>query len=157
MNLLLDTYNKNVGQRSLFSEIIDVDFYDGPTEALCQLIGTEQWFVSSLAYIDFSNNERIFTVLEVSNDVLLNFKSILERRTSIQESFYGSLKQQVNAAYTGYAGKVYLFKGDSLSAIKYELVEIPLNYLQYFGDIETVLEQNEESKLKWKSFFLPSK
>jgi hypothetical protein len=156
MNLLLDVYNKNVGQRALFSEIIDIDFYDGPTEALCRLIDTEQWFVCSLVYIDFNKSERIFTLLEIDSEALLTFKSIFGARPSDQEDFYRKIKERVNDVYVGYADAVFLFKGDWLNAIKYELVKIPLKDLQYFNNIERVIEQTEESAMKWRGFFPPS-
>jgi hypothetical protein len=40
-----------------------------------------------------------------------------------------------------------------LNSIDYEVVEIPLKHLLYFIDIEQVLEQSEELKLKWAGFF----
>jgi hypothetical protein len=59
----------------------------------------------------------------------------------------------VAAVYTGYSGSVFLFKSNWLNAVEYEVVEIPLEELQYFRDIEMVIEQSEESKLKWINFF----
>lgn len=156
MKSLLEIYQENAGKKSLFSEIVDIDFYDGPTEALCRLADTEQWVIGSLVYIDLNKRERIFTLLEISNDVLLGFKSIFENRPSDQEDFYENLKEQVTVVYTGYAGKVFLFKSDWLNAIKYEVVEISLKDLQYFSDIEKVIGQPEESAVKWRGFFSPS-
>lgn len=153
MKLLLDIYNKNKGKRPLFSDINDIDFYDGPTEALCRLAESEQWLICSLVYIDISGSERIFTMLEINNQLLLELKSVLEKLTDDQEVLYQKLKAQVKAVYNKYSGNIFLFKSDSLYATKYEIVEISLKPLQYFEDIETVLEQNENSKLHWINFF----
>ena len=154
MKSLQDTYNKNVGHISLFSEILDIDFYDGPTEAVCQLADSDQWFICSLVYIDMERGERIFTMLEISNESWLHFKSLLERIPSDQANFYRQIKTQVRAVYNNYSGKAFLFKSDWLNGSEYKIVEMPLKQLHYFGDIEEVLGQSEESKLKWKECFL---
>ncbi len=151
--IILDDYRKNASLRPLYSEIIDIDFYDGPTEALCRLNDSEQWFICSLVSIAFDKWERIFSLLEVTNDVLLKFKFIFENRLPDQHDFYQKLKEQVSVVYADYQGKVFLFKGDRLNAIMFEVVEIPLKDLQYFKDVEAVMGQSEESKLKWKRFF----
>ena len=153
MESLLDTYRKNVRQRSLFTEIVDIDFYDGPTEALCQLVDSRQWLICSLIYFDIKKGERIFTLLEISNEWLLKFKSILEKRSIDQAEVYEKLKEEINSFYNAYSGKLFLFKSNWLNAIEYEVIEIPLTQLEYFKDIEGVLEQSEESKLKWINFF----
>lgn len=157
MKSLLDIYHENVGQKPLFSEIIDIDFYDGPTEALCQLMETEQWFICSLVYIEFKMGQRVFTLLEISKNSFLKFKSIFESRSADQEDFYQKLKEEVKAIYGNYSGRVFLFKSGWLNAEKYEVVELPLKELQYFNDVEQVLHQSEESKLNWINFFLPTK
>jgi hypothetical protein len=153
---LLDVYRKNVGQRSLFCDTIIIDFYDGPTEAICQLIDSEQWYICSLVYIAIEKTQRIFTTIEISKDLFLKFKSIFENRTADPGEFYQMLKERVAAVYNGYSGNVFLFKCDWLNSVEYEVVEIPLRELLYFNNIEEVLEQDEESKLKWKNFFLSS-
>ena len=153
MKSLLDTYKENVGQRPLFAEIIDIDFYDGPTEALCQLIDSWQWVICSLVYYDIGKGERIFTLLFIGDQLLSKFKSILEKRADDQAGFYKQIKTQVKVVYNSYSGKAFLFKSDWLNATEYDVVEIPFKRLKYFKDIEKVLEQSEESKLKWLSFF----
>jgi len=153
MKSLLDIYHRNVDQRPLFSEIKDIDFYDGPTEALCRLIDTDQWIICSLVFIDFEMDERIFTLLEISADALFKFQSIFEGRHQDQQHFYPKLKAQVKAVYGNYAGKAFLFKSGWLKSVEYEITEIHINDLQYFVDIEAVIGQSEKSKTKWKTFF----
>jgi len=153
MKSLLDIYHENVGQKPLFSEIKDIDFYDGPTEALCRLIDTDQWIICSLVFIDFEMDERVFTILEISEDVLFKFQSIFEDRHQDQRHFYKEVKAQVKGVYGNYSGRVFLFNSGWLEGVEYKIVEIPLKDLQYFGDIEIVIEQPEESKLKWRRFF----
>ena len=153
METLLDICKKNVGKRPLFEDIMAIDFYDGPTEALCKVIDGEQWVICSFVYIDFKKRERIYTVLEIDWDLLLKLKSNLEHRIPDQEDNYANLKAQVKVIYNGYSGKVFLFKSDWLNSIDYEVVGIPLKHLLYFIDIEQVLEQSEELKLKWAGFF----
>jgi hypothetical protein len=155
METLFNIYRKNVGKRPLFEDITDIDFYDGPTEALCKLVGAEQWFVCSIVYIDLKKSERIFTVLEISRDSLLKLKSNLEHQKTGQESYYEKIKEQVNAIYKNYRGRVFLFKSDWLNSVNYDVETIPLRDLQYFNDIEHVLAQSEVSKLKWIKFFSP--
>jgi hypothetical protein len=155
MKSLLDIYSDNKGKRPLFSEIIHIDFYDSPTEALCRLVESEHWFICSLVYIDIKGRERIFTMLEINNQLLLEFKSVLEKLADDREVLYQKLKTQVKAVYKKYSGNIFLFKSDWLNAAEYEVVEIPLKHLQYFKDIEVVLEQNENSKLQWIRFFNP--
>jgi hypothetical protein len=92
-------------------------------------------------------------VLEIDRDLLLKLKSNLEHRLPDREDNYENLKVQVKAIYNDYSGKIFLFKSDWLNSIDYEVVEIPLKHLLYFIDIEQVLEQSEELKLKWAGFF----
>jgi hypothetical protein len=153
MEPLLDFYIKNVGKRPLFEDIMAIDFYDGPTEALCKVIDGEQWVICSLVYIDFKKRERIYTVLEIDRDLLLKLKSNLEHRLPDQEDNYARLKAQVKDVYNHYSGKIFLFKSDWLNSVDYKVVEISLMHLLYFVDIEQVLEQSEELKLKWTGFF----
>jgi hypothetical protein len=153
MELLLDTYKKNVRQRPLFTKIIDIDFYDGPTEAVCQLIDSEDWFICSLLYFDPDAGERIFTILEISNESFLEFKSILEDRSCDQSELYKKLKDKAKSIYDTYLGKVFLLKGNKLDSINYQVIQIPLERLKYFNHIEDVLEQSEESKSQWVSLF----
>jgi hypothetical protein len=150
---LLDTYKENVGRRPLFAEIIDIDFYDGPTEALCQLVESNQWVICSLVYADIERGIRIFTLIEITDRSLSKFKQILEKRSSNKTGFYQDIKAQVKGEYDGYIGKVFLFKCDWLDATEYKVVEMPLEHLEYFKDIEDVLGQNEESKARWLSYF----
>ncbi|HEY8968344.1 MAG TPA: hypothetical protein VIM64_04615 [Puia sp.] len=149
MELLLEAYDKNMGKRPLFSEIVDIDFYDGPTEAMCQLVDTDQWFILSLVYFDVDTNERIFTSLELTNEWLSELSSVWELRSSNVRSFYERVKEKINGIYNVYPGKVFLFRSDWLWSINYEVVQIPLQFLKYFRSIEDVLEQTEESKSKW--------
>ena len=151
--LLLDAYKNNVNKRFLFSKFIDIDFYDGPTEAMCQLVDSEQWFICSLVYFDINKDERIFTLLEVNNEWLVELKLILETYSNDTSILHKKLKEKVNLIYKIYSGKVFLFRSDSLAATEYEVVQIPLKDLKYFKGIEDVLDQTEESKLQWVSFF----
>jgi hypothetical protein len=153
MKTLLDIYKENVGKKSLFNEIVDIDFYDGPTEALCKVIDTGQWYICSLVYIDFKKKERIFTLLEIDQDLQSDLKSKLGHKMPEMEDYIENLKAKVKDIYSGYSGKVFLFKSDWLNSVDYEVAEIPLVNLQYFRDIEHVLEQSEELKLKWTKFF----
>ena len=68
--LLMDTYEKNSGKSSLFDEILYIDFYGSPTEAVCKLEGIRKWFISSLVYFDIEKNRRIFTVLEIQDHLI---------------------------------------------------------------------------------------
>jgi hypothetical protein len=155
METLLNIYRKNVGRRSLFEEVKDIDFYDGPTEALCKLVDAEQWFICSLVYVDFGKSERIYTMLEISHGSFSKLKSNLESQSTNQESDYEKLKVQVKAIYKDYTGKLFLFKSDWLNSVDYEVTKVSLRDLRYFSDIEHVLEQSEASKLKWIKLFSP--
>ena len=153
MKTLIDIYKENVGKKSLFNEIVDIDFYDGPTEALCKVIDTGQWCICSLVYSDFKKRERIFTLLEIGRDLQSDLKSNLGHQKSEMEDYIENLKAKVKDIYDSYSGKAFLFKSDWLNSVDYEVAEIPLESLQYFRDIEHVLEQSEELKLKWTKFF----
>lgn len=155
METFLDIYKENAGKRPLFEDITDIDFYDGPTEALCKLVDVEQWFICSIVYIDLAKSERIYTVLEISRSLMKKIKSNLERQIADQESYYEKIKAQVRAIYKDYAGKVFLFKSDWLNSVNYVVEKIPLRDLRYFSDIEQVLEQSEASKLKWLKLVYP--
>jgi len=152
MESLQDVYKVNAGKTSLFSAILDIDFYDGPTEAICQLTDSHRWFICSLVYLDVEVGERIFTVIEVRNELLSHFQSLFGKMATDQSNIYQQIKEEVKKVYDGYSGKVFLFKSDWLNALEYKVVQMPLNQLQYFRDIDEVLGQSEESKLKWKRF-----
>jgi hypothetical protein len=155
METLLDIYRKNAGKRPLFEDITDIDFYDGPTEALCKLVDVEQWFICSIVYVDLTKGERIYTVLEISRSLMTKLKSNLEHQIAEQESYYEKIKTQVKAVYQDYTGKVFLFKSDWLNSVNYEVEKIPLRDLRYFSDIKQVLEQSEASKSKWLKLVSP--
>jgi len=153
MTLILDAYTKNAGRKSLFSKIIDIDFYDGPTEALCQLAESSQWFIGSLVNFDIKKDIRVFTILEINDEWALELKEMLTSDSIIQPNRYENIKKRVGQLYSNYSGLVFLFKGHQLNEMGYEVVQISLEYLKYFKEMEDVLEQTEESKLQWMSFF----
>jgi hypothetical protein len=153
MKSLQEIYTKNAGKASLFSSILDIDFYDGPTEAVCQLADSHRWFICSLVYIDIELGKRIFTMLEINDESVSHFKSLFERIATDRSNIYHQIKDKVRVIYKNYSGKVFLFKGDWLNASEYKIVQILLSQLKYFRDIDEVLGQSEESKLKWERFF----
>jgi len=157
MTLILDAYKENVEKTSLFSKIIIVDFYDGPTEAICKLVDSEQWLVGSIVYFDIEKKERIFTLLEITNESSSELQPILGSSSIIQADIYENIKKEISLIYNNYSGPVFLFRGHQLSDKKYEVVQIPLKHLIYLKDLEDVLAQTEESKLQWVSFFSSDK
>jgi len=153
MEMILITYKRNVGKLPLFSKIIDIDFYDGPTEAISKLADTEKWFIGSLVYFDIKNDQRIFSLLELDEHWLLQITSILEEYKSGKMEHYKALKEKIKNLYKTYSGKVFLFKSDQLNAKNYEIAQIPIKHLKYYNDVEDVIEQKEESKMQWIGFF----
>jgi hypothetical protein len=156
MDILFDTYKKNVGLMPLFSLIMDIDFYDGSTEAICKLNNAEKWYVCSLVHINLNPRQRIFTLLELDEQWILKAKPIVEKYQKGDMSSYEAIKREIKLVYDSYKGTVYLFKpdwSDWMDSRNYEIVRIPKESLRYFKDIEDVIEQDKESKLLWMNFF----
>ncbi len=153
MDILFDIYKRSVGLVPLFSVVLDIDFYDGPTEAICKLIDTERWFISSLVLIDFKTNQRVFTMLELNEQSLSEIRPLIEGYKSGDIDSHERVKDKVKLFFDEYRGAVYLFKSDWLNAIDYEITQVPIEHLKYFNGIEDVVAQNEESKLQWVNFF----
>jgi len=117
------------------------------------LADSHRWFICSLVYIDIELGKRIFTMLEINDESVSHFKSLFERIATDRSNIYHQIKDKVRVIYKNYSGKVFLFKGDWLNASEYKIVQILLSQLKYFRDIDEVLGQSEESKLKWERFF----
>jgi hypothetical protein len=151
--MLIDIYKGKAGLSPLFSVILDIDFYDGPTEAICKLVDTEKWVICSLVYIDFTNRQRIFSMLEVGEQWLSELRPLVEKYKSGSMDSFEAIKSNVEFMFDNYKDDAYLFKSDSLRAKDYEIVQVPIEYLKYFRDIEEVIEQDDAAKSKWIGFF----
>jgi len=143
----------NVTKRSIFSEIIIIDFYDGPTEAICKIISSNDWVIASLVYFDPNLNERIFSIISLRQDWLDEFESNLQSLRSNNFDSYWDLKNGIKKYFDNYSGDAYLFKCEILSSEVYEVFQIKSNKLEYFANVESVLTQKKDCQLKWIDAF----
>ncbi|MFT3934824.1 MAG: hypothetical protein QM726_14460 [Chitinophagaceae bacterium] len=153
MDKILNAYKMNKEKSSLFSQAIVIDHYDGPTEAVCQIRDSEEWFIASLVYFNPDERIRIFTLLKITEQSLVNIKTLAEVYLKEGNAEYAPIKQAIEFYYKGYTGTVFLFMSDWLSSIHYQIIEIPNNALRYFSDIEAVLEQDKRIQGKWMQLF----
>ena len=149
MDDLISISMKNVNRRSIFSEITIVDFYEGPTEAICKIISSDDWVIASLVYFEPHLNERIFSIISVTDDWLNRFESGLQSLRNNNFECYWEIKYGIEEYYRSYSGNAYLLKCGILSAEVYEIVQIKSDKLEYFPNIESVLTQKKEYQSKW--------
>jgi hypothetical protein len=157
MDDLIGISMKNVNRRSIFSEIIIVDFYDGPTEAICKIISSNDWVIASLVYFGPHLNERIFSIISVTDDWLNRFESGLQSLRNNNFECYWEIKHGIEKYSRSYSGNAYLLKCGILSAEVYEIVQIKSDKLEYFPNIESVLTQKKEYQSKWIGAFIESR
>ncbi|HEV3250262.1 MAG TPA: hypothetical protein VGZ71_04880, partial [Puia sp.] len=144
---------ENAGKKVLFSEIIMVDYYDGPTQAICKLDRTDIWMFCSLVYFEPDAGIRIFTIINLTEQWIFKNKLLINKFANINFEGFAKMNKEIKPYFNNYRGNVYLFKGKQLDDINYEVTEIPLKYLTHFNNIEKNLDQDEESKLHWLNFF----
>jgi len=149
----LEKLKKNAGGASLFSQIRIIEFYDGPTEAVCQLADVEEWVICSMVYFNIQKNERIFSMLPISFEWSLKLELDLEVPLEEKWERHEKVKKEIGSFYSGYSGDVFLFRGCSLNKAAYQLAQIPLKYLKYFKGIDDVLGQSEGSMAQWTGLF----
>lgn len=151
---LLEIFRRNVNKNSFFAKILDIDFYDGPTEAICQLVDSNEWLICSIVYFKPEEDDRIFSVIQVDSAAILDLVSNCTSMPKDGTLFYEKAKERIKSVYNTYKGDVFLLKSQSLIDQKYEIVQISLKDLNYFASIDDVIMQSESSKLRWKSFFI---
>jgi hypothetical protein len=151
---LLETGMKNAGKKSIFSEIIIIDFYDGPTQAVCKIISSNDWVISSLVYFDPDTSVRIFSIISMPNDWLNKFESDFQLLRNNNFKNYEVIKTNIKRYSENYSGEVFLFKCEYLSSDVYSIVQINSNKLLYFDSVESVVTQNKQSQSKWIEAFL---
>lgn len=154
MNDLTDISMENVNNRSIFAEIIIIDFYDGPTEAICKIISSNDWVIASLVYFEPHLNERIFSIISVAHDWLNGFESDFQSLRSNNFESYWEVKSGIKKYSESYSGNAFLFKCKILSSEVYEIVQIKSNKLEYFANVESVLTQKKKHQLKWIDAFI---
>ena len=168
--MLNSIYLSARGVKELFSELVLIDWYDGYTRAIGKVRGIDKWFICNLTYYHINQHRRIFTLIETDE------KFVAMVRLKLNDSYdegriltpdnvdetigkcfpdYDQVLREVEKAFREYAGEVYLMNCSNLNDIDYELVEIPLNEMHYFRDIESVLEQDEASSSRWVNLFSP--
>jgi len=153
MEVLIKSYDTNKGKNTLFSTIMIIDFYDSPTEALCEVGGGNQWCITSLVYFDPYRNIRVFTLINIENESLSDLKALVESYQLNGIDHFDAMKDCVATYYNNYTGRVFLFMTDWLSSNNYQMTEIPKTSLSYFADIEDVLEQSTHEKERWTDWF----
>src|SRR5580704_7276432 len=99
MDSLFDQFKMNVGKKPLFSDIIILGYYDGPTEGVCNLMETQSYYIFSLVYLNFANKERMFSLIEVSKKwIQANEKLLAEFRLGDFQSF-NKMKAKLRTLY----------------------------------------------------------
>jgi hypothetical protein len=153
MDKILDVYKMNKEKNPLFSQEIIIDYYDGATEAICQIRDSEEWIIASLVYFNPDDHIRIFTILKITEEYLPTIKTLAEVYLKEGNAEYMSIKHEIEFYYKWYAGAVFLFMSDLLSSIHYQIVEIPNKSLCYFSNIESIWEQEKKIQDKWIQLF----
>src|SRR3569833_1112006 len=147
MMQLLEIFRSNVNRNSVFTKILDIEFYDGPTEAFCQLVDSKEWLICSMVYFKPEERDRIFTIIQVNDGAILDVVSGWNSVRKHSTLYYEKAKEEIKRIYNTYKGDVFLFRSQSLMDKNYEIVQISLEDLKYFGSIEeVVIMQSEASK-----------
>lgn len=153
MELLLNAFKLNVGKNPLFSDTIIIDFYDGPTEAICQIRNINEWFISSLVYFNSQTDQRIFSMIKITEEWLSDIRIVVEKYEKGDLMYYSQLKDRIALHYAKYSDVMFLFKSNWLMSPNYEIIEAPLQKIKYFNSIDAVLDQDDESQSKWIDLF----
>lgn len=153
MHNLLHMSKLSGGQKSIFSDIITISFYDGPTEAICETSVNNEWVLASLIYFNPPNRERIFSIIEIAADWLNKFKLQINAFKEHDFRYFEEIKKEIRRYYKTYTADVWLYKGESLASSNYQIVQIESGPVQYFDHIEKVIKQNKKSQLKWQNAF----
>lgn len=155
---LTKIYSRNKNIRPLFSESIIIDFYDGLTTGLGKLDTTEIWLACNMCYFEPTKDERIFTLISVGTEVVEQLKPLRDMPKTGEyneqtEKKYQFMMGLIRKCFSDYHGKVYLMKCGDINDVDYEIVEISIVDMRYFDDMEDALNQPEQDKEKWLSFF----
>src|SRR5688500_7939958 len=147
---LINTYHKNKGISKLFSEVITIDWYDGTTTGVCKLSQSNEWYVCNMCYFDPDKRIRIFILIRVFDKWMDESKKVETYRGN-NERDYTSMNELASLAFKGYQDQSFLMKADGINSLSYEIVELPISELRFFGTIDETFDQ--KFRTKWISYF----
>lgn len=151
---LLEVYNRNAGLKKLFSEVMFVDWYDDPVTGVCKLDNTEDWYIYNLSFFDPARGNRIFTLVNATEEWVANFRSEFNKMNKPDgRDNYDNIKSLMKDYFADYKGKLYLMKTRRLEDKDYKIVLLPPTNMHYFDSIEDVLDQTDVLQRKWLNFF----
>jgi hypothetical protein len=144
---------EHIGKSCFYDQLIIIDFYDGPIEGICKLENIASNLIFSIIYLDLQRKERIFSLLEIPNEWMAVNESIIKRYENGEMSPYKEIKTKIKSLYKSYYDPAYLFRGEQISDVNYNIVEVNANKLEYFSRVDDVLKQNQKCKTKWNKLF----
>ncbi|MDF2192166.1 hypothetical protein [Paraflavitalea sp. CAU 1676] len=152
--MFLDVYHLNKGIKPIFSDIDSIDWYDGAVNGVFRLDQTNQWFLFCMVYFELNIRERIFFVIETSEEWKVEFTGMFQYHEYGWLTNYDQVKAKMRSAFQNYAGDVYLVKARTLEGNEYEIVQIPLEHLRYVDTIEEGVDQDEAFVSRLNSLFI---
>lgn len=131
----------------MFSEITNIDWYDGPILAIAKMVNTGDWYICSVAYIDFDNDERIFQVIKVQETWA---KKIIN---DLNQTTYKNVRARIKHKFLNYKSDLFIAKDRYLDSASIELKKISNRHLKYYSSIDKIVNQDKRLQNKWKKFF----
>jgi hypothetical protein len=131
----------------LFSDITNIDWYDGPILAIAKMINSEDWHICSLVYIDFNNDERIFQIVKVQEAWA---KKIIEE---LNKTSYKNIRARIKHKFLNYKSDLFIAKTRHSDDKSFELKKISNRHLKYYSSIDKIINQDKRLQNQWKRFF----
>ncbi|PVD50037.1 hypothetical protein DC498_22215 [Terrimonas sp.] len=131
----------------IFTEVVVIDWYDGPIIALVKTLNPLQSYLASVVYFNTQTNERIFQLIKVEETWGMQ---ILD---DIQLDKYDVTKERIKNKFQQNISDLYVIKGQYLNGISLRVKKISVDNLKYYPELEEVIQQDQLHSQKWLNFF----
>lgn len=133
-----------------FSAIEILDWYDGPTCAVCKSDELDKWFFATLVFTDIQLRRRVFVLMELSDAEATCILELLLKTDKITTTL---LTELLDDLVNSYDGNVWLLDTDNLDKESKTLVQVDKSYLRYFKSLDEVVYQDKEDAQRYLEVF----
>ena len=130
-----------------------IDWYDGPTCALCKSQEPDEWFFANIVFIDFERRKRIFVLIQLNAAQSAYLFQALLKTVPGQKRSSILLGKTLRDFIQGYDGAVWLFETDNLDKKSKTIISVDRSFLKYFKSLDEVMNQSKKAKKKWLDVF----
>lgn len=134
-------------KRPIFASYEILDWYDGAILGIGELNESHDFYLFEMVAYDLKSKERVFELVKLELSWVTNLKA------NIVEANPKFIQKAITQLYSNYKEEAYLLKSKDINDWNFNLIEIDPQYLEFYKDIEAVLNQSKNSLKRWFEFF----